>query len=53
MRINSCRKCGVQLTVVGICITCNEALIFRCLKCVDYTEENIHSKCRVKQKNSI
>jgi len=50
MRINSCRKCGALLSVVGICITCNEALSFSCEKCFGYAEESIHSKCREEQK---
>ena len=47
MRIDSCRKCGIELTIKQKCSICNEPLKFNCKKCHFESEEQIHSLCRL------
>ena len=45
MRIDSCRKCGVELEVNKKCNICKEANQFFCHNCGHITEEQIHLIC--------
>lgn len=46
MRIDSCRKCGTELTIKQKCSICDEPIMFDCKKCHFESEEQIHSLCR-------
>ena len=47
MRVDSCRKCGVELTIKQECSMCNEPIKFNCKRCHFESEERIHSLCRL------
>ncbi|GKS67803.1 hypothetical protein YTPLAS73_13500 [Nitrosarchaeum sp.] len=48
MRIDSCRKCGKTLEVNKKCKICNHANEFFCHVCGYAANEQIHSKCMLK-----
>jgi len=45
MRIDSCRKCGIQLEVNKKCDVCREPNQFFCHNCSNVTEKQIHLQC--------
>ena len=45
MRIDSCRKCGIELEVEKKCDVCRDAVQFFCHSCGTITDEQIHSVC--------
>ncbi|WP_299293066.1 hypothetical protein [Nitrosopumilus sp.] len=45
MRIDSCRKCGMELEVHKKCEVCGDAIQFFCHKCGNISDEQIHSVC--------
>lgn len=47
MRIESCRKCGIELELKQKCSICNDPLKFTCKKCQFESEEQIHVQCRL------
>ncbi len=47
MRIDSCRKCGIEMTIKQKCSTCHEPIKFNCKKCHFESEEQIHSLCKM------
>ncbi len=47
MRIDSCRRCGENLTTQKECNVCNEVILFSCVKCNYSTEEKLHFQCQV------
>lgn len=51
MRIDSCRKCGIELTIKQNCSICNKSIKFDCKKCYFESEEQIHSLCRLVDMN--
>ncbi|WP_299290078.1 hypothetical protein [Nitrosopumilus sp.] len=53
MRIDSCRKCGMELETNKKCEVCNDAIQFLCHKCGNVTDEQIHSVCYLVNMNRI
>lgn len=51
MRIDSCRKCGTELTIKQRCSICNKTIKFDCKKCHFESDEQIHSLCRLVDMN--
>ncbi|AFS82217.1 hypothetical protein [Candidatus Nitrosopumilus sediminis] len=51
MRVDSCRKCGMELTIKQECSICNEPNKFNCKECYFEPEEQIHSLCRLVDMN--
>lgn len=51
MRINSCRKCGVNLESKQKCSVCQKPLKFACKNCSFESEEQIHATCRLVDMN--
>jgi len=49
MRIDSCRKCGLELTLMNKCDECNQPIQFQCTKCLKSTDKQIHYKCNHEQ----
>ena len=47
MRIDSCRKCGMELEKSKECSICNNPIKFSCKKCHFESEEQIHSLCTI------
>jgi len=47
IRIDSCRKCGIELSVKQKCSLCTKPIKFACEKCHGETDEQIHSICRL------
>ena len=45
MRIDSCRKCGQELSVLQKCDVCEEPNMFECTRCKIKTTEKIHLRC--------
>ncbi len=45
MRIDSCKKCGKEMTISENCNICQNPIIFECKNCGILTEEQIHLKC--------
>ena len=45
MRLDSCKKCGKEMTVSETCNTCQNPIIFECKNCGILTEEQTHLKC--------
>ncbi len=43
MRIDSCRNCGSELSVVELCPDCRQPLHFECGKCIKFVDDPIHS----------
>jgi len=42
MRIDSCRNCGKQLTVVKLCEDCDQPLHYLCVHCRHFIDDPIH-----------
>lgn len=51
MRIELCRKCGVELEIKQTCFVCTSPIQFHCSKCNIDTDEQIHYDCFVKSFN--
>jgi hypothetical protein len=51
MRIDSCRKCGIELDAKQKCSICKNPIKFSCKKCNFESEEQIHSLCRLVDMN--
>ena len=45
MRIDSCRKCGIELEVNKRCDACRAANQFFCHNCSHVTDKQIHARC--------
>ncbi|EIJ65090.1 hypothetical protein BD31_I1074 [Candidatus Nitrosopumilus salaria BD31] len=48
MRIDSCRKCGIELCILKYCHGCGQPIQFECKKCQKLTDEQIHFQCMYK-----
>jgi len=42
MRIDSCRKCGLELQVMQLCSSCDQPLHFECSNCIMFVNDPIH-----------
>ncbi len=42
IRIDSCRKCGEELQVMQLCISCEQPLHFECNNCISFVDDPIH-----------
>ena len=51
MRIDSCRKCGIELEINKKCYVCNKPNQFFCHSCSNVTEEQIHLQCMIIESN--
>ena len=51
MRIDKCRKCGMDVEVRRTCQICLEPIKFTCKKCHVETDERIHSVCTLLDMN--
>ena len=51
MRIDSCRKCGIELEENKKCDVCRKVNQFFCHNCGFTTDEQIHSKCHLLRSN--
>jgi len=45
MRIDSCKKCGKELSIFEICDMCKNPTVFECKNCDIQTEKQIHYNC--------
>jgi len=43
MRIDSCRNCGNELSIVELCPDCTQPLHLKCEKCIKFVDDPIHS----------
>ncbi|MCV0430434.1 hypothetical protein [Nitrosopumilus sp.] len=51
MKMDSCRKCGIEMDVNQTCSVCREPIKFKCKKCHYFTDEQIHSTCKLVDMN--
>jgi len=42
MRIDSCRNCGNQLTIIELCEDCDQPLHYQCEHCRHFIDNPIH-----------
>ena len=49
MRIDSCRKCGIELEINKKCGVCKNVSQLFCHKCGNVTDEQIHLECNLKR----
>jgi len=47
LRQNSCRVCGLDLEPFRFCSICDQPYQFRCHKCDQYVDEQIHTECKI------
>ncbi|MDH3279130.1 MAG: hypothetical protein OEL84_08570 [Nitrosopumilus sp.] len=47
IRIDCCRKCGMESSVKQRCSICTKPIKFACERCHLETDEQIHSMCRL------
>ncbi|KAF6246982.1 hypothetical protein C6990_07835 [Nitrosopumilus sp. b3] len=51
MRIDSCRKCGIELEKNKKCDVCRKVNQFFCHRCGFTTDEQIHTECSIQRTN--
>ncbi|MHA7733572.1 hypothetical protein [Nitrosopumilus sp. S6] len=51
MRIESCRKCGVELKIRQNCSVCKKPIKFECGNCKVELDEQIHTICKLVDMN--
>jgi len=51
MRIDSCRKCGIELEENKKCDVCGKVNQLFCHNCGSISEEQIHSECHLTKSN--
>ncbi|KAF6246340.1 hypothetical protein C6990_09425 [Nitrosopumilus sp. b3] len=53
MRIDCCRKCGTLQEIKQKCSICFQAIKFECTTCLNESDEQIHSTCRLDVDNYL
>ena len=48
MRIDSCRNCGILLSITRKCYVCMQPIQFQCFECFKYVDDPIHTVCMLK-----